>query len=151
MIPVSKGQGFPPFIVSWSPVNSQHKGQWRGALMFFFIYAWINSWVNKGEADDLRGYRAHYDATVMTVTVMTVSMNQVTTRPCSCFIVEQIIAYVRRIVQIMTQATDLEQILYRGNPSRKKRGLHKISIWPPFSNMAATGYPKVLFFALKGQ
>ena len=34
-------------------------------------------------------------------------------------IVEQIIAYVRRIVQIMIEATDMVQMLYRGHPSRK--------------------------------
>ena len=43
-----------------SPVNSPHKGQWRGALMFSLICAWIKGWVNNGEADDLRRYRAHY-------------------------------------------------------------------------------------------
>ena len=31
----------------------------------FFIYAWINGWVNNREADDLRRHRAHYDVTVM--------------------------------------------------------------------------------------
>ena len=66
-------------------------------------------------------------------------------------VVEQIIAYVRRIVQIMIQATDLAQILYRGHPSRKKRGPRKISIWLPFFNMAAMGYSEILIFALKGQ
>ena len=66
-------------------------------------------------------------------------------------LVEQIIAYVRRIVQIMIQATDLVQILYRGHSSRKKRGPCKIPIWPPFSKMAAMGYHEILFFALKGQ
>ena len=66
-------------------------------------------------------------------------------------LVEQIIAYGRRIVQIMIQATDLAQILYRGHPSRKKRGPRKISIWPPFSKMAAMGYPEIVFFALNGQ
>ena len=66
-------------------------------------------------------------------------------------IVEQIIAYVRRIVQFMIQATDLVQILYRGHSSRKKRGPRKILIWPPFSNMAALGYHEILFFALKRQ
>ena len=64
-------------------------------------------------------------------------------------VVEQIIAYVRRIVQIMIQATDLAQILYRGLSSRKKRGPRKISIWPPFSKMAATGYPETHIFCLK--
>ena len=48
-----------------SPVNSPHKGQWRGALMFSLIYAWINGWVNSREAGDLRRHRAHYDAIVI--------------------------------------------------------------------------------------
>ena len=48
-----------------SPVNSPHKGQWRGALMFSFIWVWINGWVNNHEAGDLRHYRTHYDVTVM--------------------------------------------------------------------------------------
>ena len=39
--------------------------QWRGALMFSLICAWINSWVNNCEAGDLGRYRAHYDVTVM--------------------------------------------------------------------------------------
>ena len=54
-----------------------------------------------------------------------------------------------RIVQIMIQATDLAQILYGGHNSRKKRGPRKISIWPPFSKMAAIGYLEMLFFALQ--
>ena len=49
------------------PVNSPHKGQWRGALMFSLICVWINGWVNNREAGDLRLYRAHYDVTVMSV------------------------------------------------------------------------------------
>ena len=47
------------------PVNSPHKGKWRGALMFSLICVWINGWVNNREAGDLRCYRAHYDVTVM--------------------------------------------------------------------------------------
>ena len=35
-----------------SPVNSPHKGQWRGALMFSLICAWINAWVHNREAGD---------------------------------------------------------------------------------------------------
>ena len=48
-----------------SPVNSPHKGQWRGALMFSLIWAWTNSWANNGDAGDLRHHRAHYDVIVM--------------------------------------------------------------------------------------
>ena len=44
---------------------SPHKGQWRGALMFSLVCAWINGWVNNRKAGDLRGHRAHYDVTVM--------------------------------------------------------------------------------------
>ena len=63
---VIKWKHFPrywPFVrgIHLSPVNSAHKGQRRGALMFFFIYARINSWVNTGEAGDLRRHDAHYD------------------------------------------------------------------------------------------
>ena len=35
-----------------SPVNPPYKGQWRGALMFSLICAWINGWVNTREAGD---------------------------------------------------------------------------------------------------
>ena len=48
-----------------SPVNSPHKGQCRGALMFSLICAWMNDWVNTREAGDLRRHRAHYDVTIM--------------------------------------------------------------------------------------
>ena len=47
------------------PVNSPHKSQWRGALMFSLICAWMNGWVNNREAGDLRRHRAHHDVTVM--------------------------------------------------------------------------------------
>ena len=47
------------------PVNSSHKGQWRGALVFSLICVWINGWVNNREAGDLRRYRAQYDVIVM--------------------------------------------------------------------------------------
>ena len=48
-----------------SPVNSPHKGQWRGALIFSLICAWIDAWVNNRGAGDLRHHRAHYDVIAM--------------------------------------------------------------------------------------
>ena len=51
--------------IHWSPVNSPHKGQWRGALMFSLICAWINAWVNNREAGDLKRSPANYDVIVM--------------------------------------------------------------------------------------
>ena len=33
-------------VTGESPVNSPHKDQWRGALVFSLICAWINGWVN---------------------------------------------------------------------------------------------------------
>ena len=67
---VIKWKHFPrywPFVrgIHRSSVNSPHKGQWRGALMFSLICVWINGWVNNREAGDLRRYRAHYDVSVM--------------------------------------------------------------------------------------
>ena len=52
------------FPRNWSFVrgmNSPHKGQWCGALMFSLICVWINGWVNNREAGDLRRHRGHYD------------------------------------------------------------------------------------------
>ena len=65
-----KWKHFPRYcpFVRWihrSPVNSPHKGQWCGALMFPLICAWINGWVNNRKAGDLRRNCAHYDVTVM--------------------------------------------------------------------------------------
>ena len=56
-----------PFVrgIHRSPVNPPHKGQWRGVVMFSLICARMNGWVNNREAGDMRGYRAHYDVTVM--------------------------------------------------------------------------------------
>ena len=67
---VIKWKHFPcnwPFVrgIYRSPVNSPHKGQWRGVLMFSFIFVWINRWINNRKTGDLRRYRAHYDVTVM--------------------------------------------------------------------------------------
>ena len=51
------------------PVNSPHKGQWRGALMFSLICVWINDWVNNREAGDLRRHSGHYDVNVMSIRI----------------------------------------------------------------------------------
>ena len=67
---VIKWNNFPrywPFVrgIHRSPVNSPHKGQWRGPLMFSLICVWINGWVNDCEAGDLRRHLGHYDVIVM--------------------------------------------------------------------------------------
>ena len=69
---VIKWKHFPrysPFVrgIHRSPGNSPHTGQWRGALMFSLICAWINGWANSGEAGDLRNHRAHQNVTVMII------------------------------------------------------------------------------------
>ena len=67
---VIKWKHFPrhwPFVrgIHRSPVNSPHKGQWRGALMFSLICAWTDGWVNNGYVGDLRRHCAHCDVSVM--------------------------------------------------------------------------------------
>ena len=60
---VTKWNHFPlywPFVLGIGLCD-----QWRGALMFSLICAWINSWVNKREAGDWRRHRAHHDVTVI--------------------------------------------------------------------------------------
>ena len=39
--------------------------QWRGALIFSLICAWMNRLVNNSEAGDLRRHRDHYDVIVL--------------------------------------------------------------------------------------
>ena len=75
---VFRAEGFHDDVIKWkhfprywpfarSPVNSPHKGQWRGALMFSLIYVWINGWINN---------RAHYDVIVMsTICAFSASTN----------------------------------------------------------------------------
>ena len=82
---VIKWKHFPrywPFVrgIHRSPVNSLHKGQWCGSLMFSLICAWMNGWVNNREAGDLRRHRAHYDAIVMTL-----AMEHLRMRECGCY------------------------------------------------------------------
>ena len=69
---VIKWKHFPrywPFVrgIHRSPVNSPHKGQWRGSLIFTLICVRINDcqWINNCEAGDLRRNRAHHDVIVM--------------------------------------------------------------------------------------
>ena len=75
---VIKWKHFPrywPFVrgIHRSSVNSPHKGQWRGTLMFSLICVWINDWVNNREAGDMRRYRAHYDVILMLCPNSTIS------------------------------------------------------------------------------
>ena len=51
---------FSALLARW-PVDSPHKGQSRGALLFSLICAGVNN----REAGDLRRHRVHYDITVM--------------------------------------------------------------------------------------
>ena len=67
---VIKWRHFPrywPFVrgIHQSPVNSSHKGQCGGALMFSLICAWIKGWLKNCEAGYLRRHCVHYGVTVM--------------------------------------------------------------------------------------
>ena len=82
---VIKWKHFPlywPFVrgIHRSLVNSPHKSQWRGALMFSLICAWINGWVNKREAGDLRRHRAHYDVNLIHINIGSASGSRDFTR-----------------------------------------------------------------------
>ena len=68
-----------PFVwgIHRSPVNSPHKGQWRGALVFSLICAWTNCWVNNRDAGDLRRHRVHYDFIVMHVHFLSICVQQI--------------------------------------------------------------------------
>ena len=52
-------------LCAGNSLDSPHKGQWRGALMFSLICAWTKGWANNRDAGDLRRSRAHYDVIEM--------------------------------------------------------------------------------------
>ena len=52
-----------------SLVNSPHKGQWRGALMFSLICTWRNGCAINRDAGDLKHHRAHYNVTIIFIRV----------------------------------------------------------------------------------
>ena len=71
---VIKWKPFPrywPFVrgIHQSPVNSPHNGQWRGAMIFSLICAWIDGWVNYREAGDFGRNRAHYNFILMYIRI----------------------------------------------------------------------------------
>ena len=87
---VIKWKHFPcywPFVrgIHRSPVNSPHKGQWRGALILTLICVWINGCANNREAGDLRRYCAHYGVTVMRISC-------IRSQYISCHVIDMIVA-----------------------------------------------------------
>ena len=84
-----------------SPVNSPHKGQWRGALMFSSIYAWINGWVNNGETGDLKRHGTHYDVTVMSFSMFSITRSV----RMKCRFHEMLVVIVIAITEIPTIVT----------------------------------------------
>ena len=108
---VIKWKHFPrnwPFVrrIHRSPVNSPHKGQWRGALMFTLICVWINGWVNNREAGDLRRYRGHYDVIVM--------LKQIKSKPGSYAYVVWV-CYIRLSVRLISDRCLLKWISCKMN------------------------------------
>ena len=74
-----------PFVrgLHRSPVNSPHKGQWRGALLFSLICAWTHDWVNNCEAGGLRRHRTHRDVIVMSSSILdSVTMHRINVGKC---------------------------------------------------------------------
>ena len=92
-----------PFVrgIHRSPVKSPHKGQWGGALVFSLICVWINGWVNNREAGDLGRHHAHYDTTVMQVSLRCSTLPWVVAG-----LVTRIGAHVRRKWLITHSSTD---------------------------------------------
>ena len=78
-----------PFVwgIHRSSVNSPHKGQWRGALVFSLICVRLKGWINNREAGDLRRYHVHYDVTVMIVDIRLLCIMKGETDPSHFYII----------------------------------------------------------------
>ena len=94
-----------PFVqgIHRLPVNSPHKGQWRGAIIFPLNCAWTNTRANNREAGDLRRHRAHYD-----VTVMQTKHNKVHTES-----IVQVIYYINFFASHLALGTIINQYINR--------------------------------------
>ena len=75
------------FCVRNSPVTGEFplQSQWRGALMYSLICAWINSWANNGDTGDLR---CHY--TLLSLHCNEKLLNSLLTWHLIAFIVQQL-------------------------------------------------------------
>ena len=73
---VIKWKYFPLYLplvqgIPRSPVNSPHKDQWNGALVFSLICVWTNTWPNNGDAGDLRRHHTHFYVTATLALLLT--------------------------------------------------------------------------------
>ena len=59
--------------IHWSPLDSPHKDQWRGTLMFSLICAWTNGCANNRDVGDLNAIALFY------VTLMILTFNTLPT------------------------------------------------------------------------
>ena len=101
-----------PFVqgIHRSPMNSPHKGQWHGALMFPLICVWIKGCANNREAG---GLRRHYDITIMWPSQVSDSVNH--EGDVTCMIVNQGVSLlvsmtIRLFFQKVTGAKNKENI-----------------------------------------
>ena len=83
------------------PVNSPHKGQWHGALMFSLIWVWINNSVNNWEAGDLIRHGGHYDVNVMLKYICLIVNVWISNDTSVKFVSRGLIAHKFRLVQVM--------------------------------------------------
>ena len=123
---VIKWKHFPrywPFVrgIHRSPVNSPHKGLWRGALMYSLVCAWMNAWVNDREAGDLRRYRAYYDVTVMLFAAASARAAEI---PC-CHVAEKAVLQIHATHKQHSQ--QLHTYLGRKCPGIPSRGMYGVA------------------------
>ena len=116
MMASSNGNPFPhywPFVrgIHRSPVNSPHKGQWRGPLVFSFICAWINGWVNNHKASDMRRHRAHHNVTVMG----NVKLGCQLPEPCQLSLSTEIY-----VIRLLKQSLLVQRTLIWGTPQTEQ-------------------------------
>ena len=88
MLTSSNGNINWPFVrgIHRSPVNSPHKGQWPGALIFSLICTWTNDWVNNRDGGDLRCNHTHYDLSLMICQLISIRISAVEMRLTSDYL-----------------------------------------------------------------
>ena len=96
-----------PFVggIHRSQVNSSHKGQWRGALMFSLLCARTNGWANHRDAGDLRRHRVHFGVTEMSVNYVIIGFDD----RCHLFGAKPLFGQIRTLLSIWAKGTSFSE------------------------------------------
>ena len=96
-------------------MDSPHKGQWHGALVYSLICAWTNGWANIQDICELRRHRAHYDVTVMEICK---NINRSTTVKLTRWVIKNMFGNKKNLVSNSARSNPVNCVISLGRFNR---------------------------------